>query len=86
VLSPKGFSVSWKPQKTQTTGYQIQYSTRESFKSGRKTVSIPKNTTSKTITNLTSKKTYYVRIRTYRTVNGKKYYSAWSASKIVKAE
>ncbi|MCC8072509.1 MAG: fibronectin type III domain-containing protein, partial [Clostridiales bacterium] len=76
----KGFTVKWKKQSTQTTGYQIQYGTKKDF-SNAKTVTVSKNsTTSKTISSLKSKKKYYVRVRTYKTVDGKKYYSSWSKS------
>ena len=69
---------------TAATGYQIQYGTSSSF-SGAKTTTITKNTTvQKTYTKLTKKKTYYVRMRTYKTVNKKKVYSSWSAKKSVK--
>lgn len=79
----KGFTVKWKKQTTQTTGYQIQYSTSSSFKNP-KTVTVTKNSTaSKTISGLTSKKKYYVRVRTYKTVNSTKYYSSWSSKKSV---
>ncbi|MCC8074192.1 MAG: fibronectin type III domain-containing protein, partial [Clostridiales bacterium] len=83
----KGFTVKWKKQATQTTGYQIQYSTSSNF-SNAKTVTISKTgTTSKTISKLKSKKKYYVRVRTYKTVkvNGKstKIYSSWSKTKTV---
>ena len=85
--SSKGFTVTWKKQKTQTTGYQIQYSTSSKFKNAE-TVTVKKNTTtSKKITKLKAKKKYYVRVRTYKTVkvNGKskKIYSAWSEKKTV---
>ena len=74
----KGFTAKWKKQATQTTGYQIQYSTGSKF-SSPKTVTISKNgTVSKKVTKLKSKKKYYVRVRTYKTVSGKKYYSSWS--------
>ncbi len=77
--SSKKFKATWKKNTTQTTGYQIQYSTNSKFKSGNKTVTIAKNkTTSTTVNKLKTKKKYYVRIRTYKTVNGKKYYSGWS--------
>ncbi|MGN0529233.1 MAG: leucine-rich repeat protein [Eubacterium sp.] len=77
----KSFSLTWK--KKTFTGYQIQYSTSKSFKNA-KTVKITKNkTTSKTIKGLKAKKKYYVRIRTYKTINGKNYYSAWSKSKSI---
>ncbi|MGN0523879.1 MAG: leucine-rich repeat protein [Eubacterium sp.] len=83
----KGFTVKWSKQATQTTGYQIQYSTSSKF-SNAKTVTISKNsTTSKTVSGLSAKKKYYVRVRTYKTVkiNGKatKIYSGWSKAKYV---
>ena len=83
----KGFKVTWKKQATQTTGYQVQYSTSSKFKKA-KTVTISKNkTTSKSVSKLSAKKKYYVRVRTYKTVkvNGKnvKLYSGWSKAKSV---
>lgn len=80
----KGFKVKWKKQATQTTGYQIQYATDSKFTTNAKTVTITKNKTmAKTITKLSPKKKYYVRVRTYKTVNGVKYYSNWSSAKTV---
>ncbi len=79
----KKFTVKWKKQTSQTTGYQIQYSTSSKFKSA-KTVTVSKNkTTSKSISKLKAKKKYYVRIRTYKTVGKTKYYSSWSKAKTV---
>ena len=79
----KGFTVKWKKQTTQVTGYQIQYSTSKSF-SSKTTKTITKNsTTSATYKGLKAKKKYYVRIRTYKTVSGTKYYSSWSSAKTV---
>ena len=78
-----GFAVKWKKQSTQTTGYQIQYSTSGKFTSA-KTVTVSKNSTvSKTISKLSRKRKYYVRIRTYKTINRTNYYSAWSSAKSV---
>ena len=84
----KGFKVTWKKQATQTTGYEVQYSTSSNFKKGNKTVNIAKNkTTSKSVSKLSAKKKYYVRVRTYKTVKigGKnvKLYSGWSGAKSV---
>ena len=77
----KGFEAKWKKQSTQTKGYQIQYFTDSKFKSGNKTVTVNKNsTTKKTISKLKAKKKYYVRIRIYKTVGKQKYYSDWSKS------
>ena len=87
TAAKKGFKVTWKKQATQTTGYQVQYSTSSKFKSA-KTVTISKNKTiSKSVSKLSAKKKYYVRVRTYKTVkvNGKnvKLYSGWSKAKSV---
>ena len=82
----KQFKATWKKQKNQTSGYEIQYSTKKNFKSAKK-VKIKKNkTTSSTVKKLKAKKKYYVRIRTYKTVNGKKFYSGWSNVKSVKTK
>jgi len=79
----KKFTVKWKKQTSQTTGYQIQYSTNKNFKSA-KTVTVSKNkTTSKAVSKLKAKKKYYVRIRTYKTVGKTKIYSSWSKAKTV---
>ena len=82
----KQIKVLWKAQKTQTTGYQIQYSTSASFKkSATKTLYIKSNKkTSTVIKKLKKNKKYYVRIRTYKKVSGKKYYSSWSKAKTIK--
>lgn len=74
----KSLKVSFNKQTTETTGYQIRYSTDASMKNA-KTVTVKKNTTgSKTMKGLKDKKTYYLQIRTYKTVEGEKYYSSWS--------
>ena len=79
----KGFTVKYAKQATQTTGYQVQYSTSSNF-SNAKTVTVNKNSTVvKNVTGLTAKKKYYVRIRTYKTVGKTNYYSAWSGAKNV---
>ncbi|MCF0146129.1 MAG: hypothetical protein HUJ73_06035 [Eubacterium sp.] len=68
----------WK-RNSKVTGYQIQYAADSSFSSA-KTVTVKGNTNvKKSITKSIKKgKTYYVRIRTYKTVDGKNYFSAWS--------
>ena len=83
----KGFTVNWTKQQTQTTGYQIQYSTNKNM-SGAKTITMPKNTYyAKNITKLKGNTRYYVRIRTYKVTkfNGKNYniYSPWCTTKTV---
>ena len=83
--SSKGFSVSWKKGKN-ITGYEIQYSTDMKFKAtkSKSMLVTNKNTLNKKITKITGNKRYYVRVRTYRKVKGKKIYSAWSSAKNVK--
>ena len=87
----KSFSATWKKQSKQTSGYQLQYSTNKKFAKSVKTSTISKNATvKKTVKKLSAKKTYYVRVRTYKTVKvGKKsvkIYSGWSAAKKVKTK
>ncbi len=80
----KAFTAQWK--KGAVTGYQLQYATNNKF-SGAKTVTVKKAATLKyTVKNLVAKKAYYVRVRTYKTMNKVNYYSAWSATKAVKTK
>ncbi len=84
----KSFTVKWKKQAKQTTGYQIQYSTNKKFKSGNRTSLVNKSKIiQRKVTKLKAKKRYYVRIRTFKTVkiSGKseKIYSDWSKAKTV---
>ena len=84
----KKFTVKWKKQATQTTGYQVQVATNKKFKKNKKTVTIKKQKTTKTtVKKLKAKKKYYVRVCTYKTVkiNGKsiRIYSGWSKAKTV---
>ena len=78
----KAFFVDWA-QKGSATGYEIQYATNSKFTSAKKVTITNNKTDTKTITKLSGKKKYYVRVRSYTTVKGTKYYGAWSASKSV---
>ena len=78
----KAFFVDWA-QKGSASGYEIQYATNSKFTSAKK-VTITNNKTDKTtISKLSGKKKYYVRVRSYTTVKGTKYYGAWSSVKNV---
>ena len=84
VTSPSAgkMTVKWKKNAV-GTGYLFQYSTSSKFEKP-KTVTITKNTIlTKTIGSLVKGKKYYVRIRTYKTVGSAKFYSGWSAVKVV---
>ena len=82
----KAIAVEWK-KVSGVKGYQIQVATDKKFKKNKKTTTVKKQKTTKvTVKKLKAKKKYYVRIRTYKTVNGKKVYSSWSKVKTVKTK
>ena len=82
----KAISVTWK-KVSGVNGYEIQVATDKKFKKNKKTVTVKKQKTTKTtVKKLKAKKKYYVRIRTYKIVNGKKVYSSWSKVKSVKTK
>ena len=84
--SKKAIALTWAKVKG-VKGYQIQVATDKKFKKNKKTVTIKKQKTTKTtVKKLKAKKKYFVRIRTYKTVNGKKVYSSWSKAKTVKTK
>lgn len=85
TAAKKSFTVKWKKQAS-VTGYQVQYSTNSKF-SSYKTVTIKgAGNLSKAIKGLSSAKRYYVRVRTYKTISSKNYYSTWSAVKNIKTK
>ena len=77
-------NISWKPVKS-VTAYQIQYSTSSSFKSA-KTITAKSSSKSTVLKKLSGGKKYYIRIRTYKTVSKKNYYSTWSKTSSVKVK
>lgn len=80
----KRMTVSWKRDK-KATGYQLTYAQNKKFKKGRKNITISKNkTTKKTVKKLKAKKTYYVKVRAYKSVGKTKLYGAYSGVKKVK--
>lgn len=78
----KGFYIDYAA-KGHATGYEIQYAANSSFSGAKKTVITSNKTDKVTVSKLSGNKKYYVRVRTYTTVNGIKYYGAWSAVKTV---
>lgn len=81
----KQIKITWQKRTAQVTGYEIQYSTTKTFtKATTKNLKVTNYKTNiKTIKNLKAKKKYWVRVRTYKIVNSKPYYSAWSGVKVV---
>lgn len=83
----KSITVQWKKQ-ADVSGYQIQYSANKKFKkNGTKIKTVKKPAATKvTIKKLKAGKKYYVRVRTYKTVSGRNYYSSWSKTKNIKTK
>ena len=79
----KKITAKWSKVK-KVSGYEIQYSTSSNFR--KATTKKVKSASKKSciINKLNKKKTYYIRIRTYKKVSGSVYYSAWSSQKKVK--
>ena len=75
----KQLTIKWK-KNTKASGYQVVYSTNKKF-TGKKTVRKAKTTTSYKIKGLKKGKKYYVKVRSYKTVNGKRIYGAYSTVK-----
>lgn len=83
--SAKKATIRWK-KVASSSGYVLQYSTKKNFASA-KTLTVKGGTkVATTVKGLVGGKTYYVRVRTYRTASGKKYYAAWSARTSVKVK
>ena len=83
----KSFKAKWT-KASGVTGYQLQYSTSSKFsKKTTKSVYVKKSATvSRTVKKLNAKKKYFVRVRSYRSVGGVKYYGKWTATKSVKTK
>lgn len=67
-------------------GYEVQYAKKSNFKGAK--VKVVKGASKKNVTikKLKSKKKYYVRVRAYKTIGGKKAVTSWSAKKSVKVK
>ena len=86
VSKRKAIVVYWD-KIANVSGYHIQLATDKKFKKNRKSVIVAKqNASKKTVKNLKAKKKYFVRVRAYKTVNGKKVYGKWSKVKSVKTK
>ncbi len=81
-----GFSVKWKKQKVQTSGYQVRWSLKSNMYRAKKKLIKSRNKIKFKKTGLKRNRKYYVQVRTYKVVNGEKYYSVWSVKKSVKTK
>ena len=81
----KGFVVKWK-KRSKASGYCIKYSRKSNFSNSKTVIVKGKNETIKRIRHLKSGKKYYIKVRTYKIIKGKKYYSGWSEKKIVRTK
>ena len=84
-LKRKQITVYWKKDKS-VSGYQIQIATNKKMTKGKAMYSVSKRRISYTIKKLKPRKNYYVRIRSYKKIGGKIYYSKWSQKKKVKVK
>ena len=74
-------TVKWT-KNSSSGGYQIQYATDSMFSKNVNTMTVAGGSkVGKTITGLQKGKKYYVRMRCYKKVSGRNYYSSWSPAK-----
>ena len=82
--SKTSLKATWK-KASMGSGYQVTVATNAKFTKGVKKITVSgRNTVSRKVTGLTKNRTYYVKVRTYKTVNGTKVYGAYSTAKKVK--
>lgn len=81
----KSITAQWK-KVAGVSAYQVQIATNKKFSKNKKTFKVSKKSTKVKIKKLKAKKVYYVRVRSYKTVNGKKVYSKWSTVRKVKTK
>lgn len=80
AISKAKIKITWN-RSSNCDGYIIEYSTNNKMKNAKTIKIASKKINNKTIGNLKRKKKYYVRIRSYKIIYGKKYYSKWSSIK-----
>ena len=86
LAKKKALVVYWN-KIANASGYQIQVATDKKFKKNKKTVTVAKqNASKKTVKKLKAKKKYFVRVRAYKIVDGKKVYGKWSKIKSIKTK
>lgn len=81
----KSITAQWK-KVAGVSAYQVQIATNKKFSKNKKSFKVSKKSTKVKIKKLKAKKVYYVRVRSYKKVNGKKVYSKWSTVRKVKTK
>lgn len=81
----KSITAQWK-KVAGVSAYQVQIATNKKFSKNKKTFKVSKKSTKVKIKKLKAKKVYYLRVRSYKKVNGKKVYSKWSTIRKVKTK
>ncbi len=82
----KSFKAKWAKDKVQRDGVELKYSTKKSMAKAKTVKAKGASAKAKTVKKLKKKTKYYVQARAYKVVNGKTYYSEWSAVKTVKTK
>ena len=82
----KAFKAKWAKNKTERSGVQVKYSTKKSMAKAKTVKAKGASSKAKKVKKLKKKTKYYVQVRAYKVVNGKTYYSSWSAKKAVKTK
>ena len=82
----KSFKAKWKKNKTERSGVQVKYSAKKSMAKAKTVKAKGASVKAKKVKKLKKKTKYYVQVRAYKVVNGKTYYSSWSAKKAVKTK
>ena len=80
----KTVQVQWKKTDAKENGYQIVYAANAKFKSAKTVTVKGYKKSSATIKKLSAGKKYYVKIRSYRKVGRKTYYSGYSKTKTIR--
>ena len=78
-------TITWKKNK-KAKGYEIRYATNKKFKKASKVNVKKNNKTKKVLTKIKSNKVYYIKVRAYVIVNGKKVYGKYSKVRKIRSK
>lgn len=78
----RSFTAIWK-KKAKVDGYEIRYSLKKNMSKAKRVAVKKQSAQKKIVKKLKTRKKYYVQIRAYKKINGKKVCSAWSKKKAI---